>query len=684
MKINALKIEISTTNGEYGFSCSFLMGLNIIRGNNSSGKSTLLNSMIYALGMEELIGNKGDKTLPYALKEYVPNDEDKYKIVNSRIILEIQNQKEEYLSLIRSIRSDEKNNKLIELIDGPYLTGNVSDVSTRPTYIHDAGSAQDNNVGFFRVLEEFLGLKLPNVPSTSGSEVKLYLQTIFSALIIEQKRGWTDYIANTPYFSIRNVHNKIIEYLLSLDVFENDRVRNKLNLEIIEIHQLWDTEKYKIKLIEDNNRLNISGVPIKPSSEFDQNLVTINKLLGEETLSLNEHISNLVDRIQQLKTKSENNYKDVPDTVIKKMELAIEELSRLNSLHESIVSEIHLNKSLLTDYSSTKESASDDLKKNKLAKKLKALGADFNLEISKDSCPTCHQHVDDSLLLADMHVQPMNIDENIVYLDKQTKMLDRYMHGVENLIQKQNRQLTQIQAELSSKKSEILGIKHDISSVSEISEADLRNQLRYEDEILKLESAEDEFSEILSELNLISIRFKENKVKRASLPTEYLSRLDKKKIRYMESAFKTMARKFGYKSADANEIILNQDTYLPFLSGLALREINETKKPNDADIKADSSASDFVRLIWSYLLSIYDTSKHHHGNHPGLIALDEPGQHSMRDTSVNALFKAINSYAGLQGIIAASFDENDDVFQKETEGVNFHLIEVGDKLIKKI
>ena len=190
--------------------------------------------------------------------------------------------------------------------------------------------------------------------------------------------------------------------------------------------------------------------------------------------------------------------------------------------------------------------------------------------------------------------------------------------------------------------------------------------------------------EILSELTLLSVRLKENKIKRASLPAEYLSILDKKKISFMESSFKSMASKFGYKSADTNEIILNQDTYLPFLSGLALREINETKKTNDADIKTDSSASDFVRLIWAYLLSIYDISIQYHGNHPGLIALDEPGQHSMADTSVNSLFKSVNTYTGLQSIVAASFDENDDIFEKETEGVSFHLIEVGDKLIKKI
>ena len=684
MRINALRIEVITTNGDYGFFCKFSKGLNIIRGNNSSGKSTLLNSMIYALGMEELLGNKGEKTLPYSLKEYLPIVDNKYPIVNSSVTIEIQNNDGRCLTLARTIKSDEKSNKLMEIIEGPYLTGNIANISPKPTYIHDPGSAQDAEVGYFRVLEKFMEFELPYVPGTSGNEVKLYIQTLFSALFVEQKRGWTDYVANTPYYGIRNARNKIIEFLLALDVFENDRERNNINSEAIEISQLWETEKFKVKLIEDNNSLAVLGIPIKPSPELKNDLISVKKVLGDDELLFSDYIGSLVEKIESFERKQRNSYKNVPEDVVKKMESAIKEVARFNSLHELIVSDIQLNKSLLSDYSSTKQSVLNDLKKNKMAKKLKALGADYQIEVANDLCPTCHQNVDDSLLLADTHIQPMNIDENIMYLDKQAKMLERYMKGVEKLLEKQNRQFSQIQNELSSKKSEVLGIKRDMSSVSEISEADLRNQLRYEDEIKRLEKANDELDKIFHELNVLSARFKENKIKRRSLPSNYLSSNDKRKIRHMENAFKSMAYAFGYKSADTNEIILNDETYLPFLSGLALREINETKKESNADIKADSSASDFVRLIWAYLLSIYDTSVDLHGNHPGLIAFDEPGQHSMADTSVNSLFKALNGYAGLQSIVAASFDENESIFKKETKGVEYHLIEVGDKLIKEL
>jgi predicted ATPase len=70
MKFKKLKVKIFSDNKLYGYEYEFNDGLNIIRGDNSSGKSTLVNSLIYSLGMEELIGSKGVNSLPYALKTY--------------------------------------------------------------------------------------------------------------------------------------------------------------------------------------------------------------------------------------------------------------------------------------------------------------------------------------------------------------------------------------------------------------------------------------------------------------------------------------------------------------------------------------------------------------------------------------------------------------------------------------
>ena len=92
IKLNAIKIKIVTPDGLYGFEQSFQKGLNIIRGNNSSGKSSLFQAILYALGLEELLGGKNEKTMQSVLKDQVEfPDSDFHKILQSEVYLEIEN-----------------------------------------------------------------------------------------------------------------------------------------------------------------------------------------------------------------------------------------------------------------------------------------------------------------------------------------------------------------------------------------------------------------------------------------------------------------------------------------------------------------------------------------------------------------------------------------------------------------
>lgn len=50
LKINAIKIDILAVDGRYGCFYTFQSGLNIVRGNNITGKSSMFQAIIYALG----------------------------------------------------------------------------------------------------------------------------------------------------------------------------------------------------------------------------------------------------------------------------------------------------------------------------------------------------------------------------------------------------------------------------------------------------------------------------------------------------------------------------------------------------------------------------------------------------------------------------------------------------------
>lgn len=215
MKIRAVKLRISTARGEFGFQFEFSRALTVIRGSNSSGKSTLFNALMYGLGMEELIGGKGEKILPYAVKDFFVQGETRIAVENSEVLVELENSSGRSVTLRRAIRDSVRQSKLMDVFEGAHLTTGTELGISKPTYLFDPGSAQKQE-GYFQFLEGFMGYQLPQVPATNGGMAKLYLQTIFAALAVEQKRGWTDYIANIPFFGIRDARIRVTEFLLGL------------------------------------------------------------------------------------------------------------------------------------------------------------------------------------------------------------------------------------------------------------------------------------------------------------------------------------------------------------------------------------------------------------------------------------------------------------------------------------
>lgn len=59
LRINALRLTLATNKGPYGVTAAFDGGLNVIRAENTSGKSAIMNSILYALGLEILVGKRG-------------------------------------------------------------------------------------------------------------------------------------------------------------------------------------------------------------------------------------------------------------------------------------------------------------------------------------------------------------------------------------------------------------------------------------------------------------------------------------------------------------------------------------------------------------------------------------------------------------------------------------------------
>ena len=99
---------------------------------------------------------------------------------------------------------------------------------------------------------------------------------------------------------------------------------------------------------------------------------------------------------------------------------------------------------------------------------------------------------------------------------------------------------------------------------------------------------------------------------------------------------------YRFSSVELDELAISPETYQPSFEGI--------------DLGFDVSASDWIRIIWAYLLGLLEVSRTHETNHPKILVFDEPGQQSTDPVSLDQLMnRAAESRAfGEQVIVATS------------------------------
>jgi hypothetical protein len=117
---------------------------------------------------------------------------------------------------------------------------------------------------------------------------------------------------------------------------------------------------------------------------------------------------------------------------------------------------------------------------------------------------------------------------------------------------------------------------------------------------------------------------------------------DNHKMATMQQMVSEQLQEYGFTSVAPEEIVVSNDTYLPTLAGF--------------NLGLYLSASDMVRLIWSYTLGLLEVSRRFETNHPGLVILDEPRQQDTSYEAFRALLRRAASakMAGHQIICATS------------------------------
>lgn len=118
LTLQILKISIKTNKGDFGKEIEFDENLNIVRAKNSKGKSTILNSILYGLGVEEILGYKNSNSMKSALNNKLEYEGNLLEVENSKVELQLKNEYNEVITTERWIVSKDKKEELVRVYKG--------------------------------------------------------------------------------------------------------------------------------------------------------------------------------------------------------------------------------------------------------------------------------------------------------------------------------------------------------------------------------------------------------------------------------------------------------------------------------------------------------------------------------------------------------------------------------------
>ena len=621
IRIRHLRLRSFTASRAFGADIPFEAGLNIVQAPNTSGKSTCLQSIIYALGLERSLGPELSIPLPYAMREQIHDFKDApYELVlQSYVELEIENAQGEIVVLHRDVVGG-KNTKLIQTWKGPGLTIGPPLGEQRDYFVLDGGAAT-NESGFHTYLAAFLGWDLPLVARYDGSECPLYLETIFPMLFVEQKRGWSAIQGPFPtFFRIQDVARRVMEFLLDLETARNRRRRAELRGTVAGLVGRWSDRR---KLLEESaSRIGrLRGLATQPTAEFaTAPVIDLQLYYQGGWVRLGEVVDTVSARIAELEAgQSESVEEAAPDLEVRVTELR-EEIDALSAVLETVRSEYGSETQDNKALQDRVRSLELDLKRNQDAQKLQRLGSDLGRAASEHVCPTCHQAVSYELLPAQDSVG-MAIDENVAFVKSQLELYHSALANSRERLQEIGARYRGSERDLQDKQQELRALRQELIRPSESpSRAAIEEIVRLQAFVERLRSAEELSFSLMDELREIAAQWAAANNALRLLPADELTASDKRKLDHLQATIRRHLDSYGFRSFQPGEISLSRDNFRP----LALR--TEKGETVEKEINFEVSASDAIRLKWAYYLSCLELISDFSTNHPGLVVFDEPGQ----------------------------------------------------------
>lgn len=675
-RINRLKIIVKTERGSFGHDSTFDKRINFIASlDNTKGKSSCIEAIYYSLGLEELIGSKNERALRPVFRKNLEYNGKEIKVYESEFYLEIQKSSQDIVTIYRTANKENHKSNLVTVYYGDTDAAVQNKVISEDMYVHLSGAAT-NQKGFHRFLEAFIGWELPDVPTYDDIDRKLYLQTLFAAMFVEQKRGWADILATIPTnFRIKDVRQRVVEFLIGLETLKNERLKQKSRAEENRIKTEWNNLIREIYYLLNSKNCYLQGIPAQPEvldDRYEQKVSIFRKIAQAEPVLLETNIKDLKAKLNSLK----ENKIIVGDNINEFQTELLDNRQKVQEIEELLSNE---REKLIYEKSSVEilirslELINKDLQNNKDAYRIKQLGSTQDWRLNKDLCPTCHQKIHDSLLPQDIEYDVMSIEENIKHLEAQKGMIEFGLKGHRKNISTITDNIIQLEAKLFTINRIIRSLVNDIYTVdTDIAETTVQKRLLTANEIEDLESLQGTIMNKLAGFTSLTKQWEKLLLLKLNLPKERFTTNDLKCLGVLENHLRYNLKEYGYKSINLNDVEISKDKLLPTVQGF--------------DMKFDSSASDNIRAIWAFTIALMQTSNQCHGNHPHLLVFDEPDQQSIVAKDMENFLKSIVEFKTSSQVIIGITLKDEDIrgVLKRLEKDSYKVILIEDKAIAPI
>lgn len=670
LRIRALQLHVKTPAGPYGCYFEFSDGLVVLHAGNTMGKSTCVHSILYALGLEGMLSSKHDVPLPRAMTHVISDsDGQQHQVLESHVMLEIENHAGEVLTIQRPVRSS-LNTRLVRTWSGPKLTNPAGVYEQSDRFVRVEGAAQRTD-GFHYVLARFLGWALPPVTRYQGSPCPLYLECIFPLIVIEQKRGWGGIQARMPtHFGIREPERRAIEFLLDLDQYKIVMARQKLETQASEIRVEWThlfNEYISVARRAGGVARDVVRTPTDKWPPATPPRILVPK--DETLIALDVHVSQLRQVLQRLEREEIPRVEQVSVELREQLATAQEELAHGESAIERLTQELEGDRLQGQAVAERIAALNEDLRHNMDIIRLQQYGSTLGLATARQECPTCGQHLPDTLL--PQRVESMAVDENIQLLREQVATFEALQKDTERLIAVREAMLSAAKERAEELRERVRVQKRALTADGRApSEVAIHERLQTEQQVRNLQALLDESERVVAQLEMLVVRWRQVQEQLEQASSSTISSSDERKLHLLEVAFLEQLKEYRFESFPVEELKISRETYRPEHEGF--------------DLGVDISASDMIRTIWAYLSGLLELRRQEETKHPGLLILDEPRQQSTSPVSFATFLRRASRAAqyGEQVIFATS--EEKTVLVSALKNTRYSLIEVVGRVIKPV